>query len=418
MACQMVPAVFDTVAIDFAAGPEAEGHVFRANGSVLVEPGFIAVYQEGKDDAKDDEGDRLLPDIEEGDVVDLEELRPEQHFTEPPPRFTEASLVKTLEEYGIGRPSTYASIIATLKGREYVEMDGKRFIPTDIGRIVNSFLTDHFTQYVDYDFTAKLEDDLDEVSLGHKDWVPLLDDFWGPFHELCEEKENLTRGEVAKERELGTDPKTGKPVTVRMGRYGPFVQIGTKDDEEKPKFAGLRPGQKMNDITFEEAMELFKLPRQLGETPDGLPVSTSVGRFGPYVRYGDKYVSIRGDDDPYTIELPRALELIELKKIEDANRIIQDFEEEGIQVLNGRYGPYITNKKKNARVPKDREPKSLTLEECQELLAAAPERGRRGKKKAKKKTAAAADAPKKAAAKKKAAKKKTKKKAAKKKPAD
>ena len=159
--------------------------------------------------------------------------------------------------------------------------------------------------------------------------MPLLDNFWGPFHELCEEKESLTRGEVAKERELGTDPKSGKPVTVRMGRYGPFVQIGTKDDEEKPKFAGLRPGQKMNDITFEEAMELFKLPRKLGETPDGLPVSASIGRFGPYVRYGDKYVSIRGDDDPYTIELPRALELIELKKIEDANRIIQDFEEEG-----------------------------------------------------------------------------------------
>jgi DNA topoisomerase-1 len=426
MACQMVPAVFDTVAIDFAAGAEADGHVFRANGSVLVEPGFIAVYQEGKDDAKDDEGDRLLPDIEEGDIVDLDELRPEQHFTEPPPRFTEASLVKALEEYGIGRPSTYASIIATLKNREYVEMDGKRFLPTDIGRIVNGFLTDHFTQYVDYDFTARLEDDLDAVSLGEKEWVPLLDNFWRPFHELCEEKESsVTREQVAQARELGADPKTGKPVTVRMGRFGPFVQIGTKDDEEKPKFAGLRPGQKMNDITFEDAMELFKLPRQLGETPDGLPVSASIGRFGPYVRYGDKYVSIRGDDDPYTIELPRALELIEQKKIEDANRIIQDFEEEGIQVLNGRYGPYITNKKKNARVPKDREPKSLTLEECQELLAAAPERGRRGKKKTKKKTASEA-APKKAAAKKKAAEKKTKKKTkkkaakkpAKKKPAD
>ena len=414
MASQMVSAVFDTVAIDFAAGPEASGHVFRANGSVLVEPGFIAVYQEGKDDSKDDEGDRLLPDIAEGDVVDLEELRPEQHFTEPPPRYTEASLVKALEEYGIGRPSTYASIIATLKNREYVEMDGKRFLPTDIGRIVNGFLTDHFTQYVDYDFTARLEDDLDAVSLGEKDWVPLLDHFWRPFRKLCEEKEtSVTREQVAQARELGTDPKTGKPVTVRMGRYGPFVQIGTKDDDEKPKFAGLRPGQKMNEITFDEAMELFKLPRQLGQTPDGEPVSASVGRFGPYVRYGDKYVSIRGDDDPYTIELPRALELIEQKKIEDANRIIQTFEEEGIQVLNGRYGPYITNKKKNARVPKDRDPKSLTLEECQELLAAAPERGRRGKKKTSKKTPAA-EASGKVAAKKKTAKKKTRKKAAKK----
>jgi len=408
MACQMVPAIFDTVAVELAAGDEALGHRMRANGSVLVESGFMAVYQEGKDDSKDDDGDRLLPEISEGDTIKLEELRAEQHFTEPPPRFTEASLVKTLEEYGIGRPSTYASIIATLKNREYVELEAKRFTPTDIGRIVNGFLTEHFTQYVDYDFTAKLEDDLDEVSLGRKDWVPLLDEFWRPFHQLCEEKEGLTRGEVAKERELGIDPKSGKPVSVRMGRYGPFAQIGTKDDEEKPKFAGLRPGQKMNDIDLETALELFKLPRKLGETLDGLAVSASVGRFGPYVRYGDKYVSIK-EADTYTIELPRALELIEEKKIADANRIILDFEDEGIQVLNGRYGPYITDKKKNARVPKDREPKTLTLEECIELLAAAPERGRRGKKKVAKKTA------KKKATKKKTAKKKTKKKAAKKK---
>ncbi len=414
MACQMVPAVFDTVAIDFAAGPVDDGHRLRANGSILVEPGFMAVYKEGRDDArKDDDGDRLLPNIDEGDVINLDVLRPEQHFTEPPPRFTEASLVKTLEEYGIGRPSTYASIIATLKNREYVEIDSKRFFPTDIGRIVNGFLTDHFAQYVDYDFTAKLEDDLDAVSLGEKEWVPLLDAFWGPFKELCDEKESsVTREQVAQARELGTDPKSGKPMTVRMGRYGPFVQIGTKDDEDKPKFAGLRPGQKMNEITMEEALELFKLPRKLGDTPDGLPVSASVGRFGPYVRYGGKYVSIRGDDDPYTIELPRALELIEEKKIEDANRIIQDFEDEGIQVLNGRYGPYITDKTKNARVPKDREPKSLTLEECKELLAAAPARGKRGKKKAAKKKAAKKVAKKKSSKKKKTSKKKAAKKKA------
>ena len=419
MACQMVPAVFDTVTLEFSAGPDTpDGHRLRANGSVLVEPGFMAVYQEGSDDSKQDDGDRLLPEIEQGDVISLDELRPEQHFTEPPPRFTEASLVKALEEYGIGRPSTYASIIATLKNREYVEMDGKRFHPTDIARIVNGFLTEHFTQYVDYDFTARLEDDLDRVSLGEKELVPLLEEFWKPFSDLVDEKEeSVTREQVAMARELGTDPKSGKPVTVRMGRYGPFVQIGTKDDEEKPKFAGLRPGQKMNDITLEDAMELFKLPRKLGETPDGLAVSASIGRFGPYVRYGDKYVSIRGDDDPYTIELPRALELIEQKKKEDAERIIQDFEEEGIQVLNGRYGPYITDKTKNARVPKDREPKSLTLEECKELLAAAPVRGRRGKKKTKASKTAAKDAPaKKAAAKKKGTKKKTaKKKTAKKK---
>ena len=425
MACQMVPAVFDTVAIELAAGAEDLGHRLRANGSILVAPGFMAVYKEGKDDAKDDDGDRLLPDISEGDTIKLVELRADQHFTDPPPRFTEASLVKTLEEYGIGRPSTYASIIATLKNREYVEVDAKRFFPTDISRIVIGFLTEHFAQYVDYDFTAKLEDDLDLVSLGDKEWVPVLDEFWQPFHALCEEKEvSVTREQVAQSRELGTDPKSGKPVTVRMGRYGPFVQIGTKDDEDKPKFAGLRRGQKMGEIDLQDAMELFKLPRTLGETPEGEPVSTSVGRFGPYVKYGAKFVSIK-DDDPYTIELPRALEVIAEKKLADANRLILDFPDDGIQVLNGRYGPYITDKKKNARVPKDREPKSLTIEECKELIAAAPERGRRGKKKgATKKTAqketsakkvTKKKAKKKKSAKKKAAKKKTAKKVSKKK---
>jgi DNA topoisomerase-1 len=270
---------------------------------------------------------------------------------------------------------------------------------------VIGFLTEHFTRYVDYDFTAKLEDELDAVSLGEKEWVPLLETFWKPFSELIEDKEqSVTREQVAQSRELGTDPKSGKPVTVRMGRYGPFVQIGTKDDEDKPKFAGLRPGQKMNEISFEDAMELFKLPRKLGETADGLPVSASVGRFGPYIRYGDKFVSMK-EDDPYTVELPRALELVEEKKKADAERLILDFEEDGIQVLKGRYGPYITNKEKNARVPKDREPNSLTLEECKALLEAAPARGRRGKKK---------KVAKKTAEKKTAAKKKTRKKAKKK----
>jgi DNA topoisomerase-1 len=317
-----------------------------------------------------------------GDIVKLDLLRPEQHFTRPPPRFTEASLVKTLEGMAsAGHRLTRASL-PQLKAREYVDMDGKRFTPTDIGRIVNGFLTEHFPQYVDYDFTARMEDDLDAVSLGEKELIPLLERFWKPFSKLVNDKEqSVTREQVAQARELGTDPKSGKPVTVRMGRYGPFVQIGTKDDEEKPKFAGLRPGQKMNDISLTDALELFKLPRSLGNTADGQPVSASVGRFGPYIRYGDKYVSIRGDDDPYTIELPRALELIEEKKILDANRIIRDFEIDNIQVLNGRYGPYITDKSRNARVPKDTDPKSLTLEQCRELLASAPVRGKRGQKK-------------------------------------
>jgi DNA topoisomerase-1 len=355
VACQMVHAVYDMVALDLLPIKQPDTGRLRATGSTLVKPGFMAVYHEDQDDAKEDDSDRTLPPVKEGDVLTLAEVRADQHFTEPPPRFTEASLVKTLEEYGIGRPSTYASIISTLKNREYVEMDGKRFIPTDVARIVNGFLTKHFTRYVDYDFTAQLEDALDEISRGEREWVPVLDDFWGPFHKLVEDKEiSVSREEAGQARHLGTDPKSGKPVSVRMGRYGPFVQIGTREDEDKPKFAGLKPGQKMAAIDLEEALELYKLPRKLGETPEGEPVSASIGRFGPYVRYGDKFASIRGED-PYTIELPQALEIIREKKEADANRLIQDFEAEGIQVLNGRYGPYITDKAKNARVPKDRD---------------------------------------------------------------
>ena len=263
---------------------------------------------------KEESDERMLPNLEIGEDVTLNEIRAEQHFTEPPPRFTEASLVKTLEEYGIGRPSTYASIISTLQYREYAEVESRRFTPTEMGRLVNDFLTKHFTQYVDYDFTARLEDDLDEISRGEKEWVPVLHAFWKPFNSLVIDKEKtVTREEAIQARELGTDPKSGKPVAVRMGRFGPFVQIGTKDDEEKPKFAGLRPGQKMAEVTFEEAMELFKLPRKLGETAEGEPVQTSIGRFGPYVKYGDKYVSIK-NDDPHTIGLERALKVIAEKK--------------------------------------------------------------------------------------------------------
>jgi DNA topoisomerase-1 len=384
VACQMIHAVFDMVALDLLPVKSLETGRFRATGSTLLNPGFIAVYQEGQDDVKDEEADRSLPKVAEGDVLDLNEVRTDQHFTEPPPRYTDASLVKTLEEYGIGRPSTYASIISTLIDRAYVEMDGKRFIPTDRGRAVNSFLTGHFTKYVDYGFTAQLEDELDEISRGEREWIPVLDDFWAPFQEAVKRGEDAPRPI----RELGADPKSGKPVSVRIGRYGPFVQIGTREDEDKPKFAGLKPGQKMDNITLAEALELFKLPRKLGHTAEGEPVSASIGRFGPYVRYGEKFVSIRGDD-PYTITLDTALEFVRQKKEEDANRLIQDFGDEGIQVLNGRYGPYITDKAKNARVPKDRDPKGLTLEECKEMLAAAPARRRAGAKKKTKKKAAA-----------------------------
>jgi len=388
VACQMSPAVFDTVGLDLVAGARVDGPIaFRATGSVLVKPGYMAVYQEGRDDSLQDDQDRVLPPVEQGDRLTLKDLQSEQHFTEPPPRYSEASLVKALEEYGIGRPSTYASIISTLRNREYVEMEHRRFMPTDVGRVVNRFLTEHFSQYVDYEFTARMEDSLDAISRGESEWVPLLREFWRPFYELVQRTESsVTREQASQARLLGTDPKSGRPMNVRMGRYGAFVQIGTRDDEEKPLFAGLRPGQKMDTITVEEALDLFKLPRELGETPEGEPVSANIGRFGPYVRYGEKYVSISGDD-PYTIDLERALEVIAEKKIADANRIIQDFPDAGIQVLNGQYGPYVTNGKKNAKIPKNSEPDKLSLEECESLIAAAPEkRGRRGSKKTTKKT--------------------------------
>ena len=412
VACQMSPAVFDTVALDLGAGRATDGNIrFRATGSVLVRPGYMTVYQEGQDDSTQNDQDRLLPPLKKGDELKLQEIVSDQHFTEPPPRYSEATLVKALEEYGIGRPSTYASIISTLRNREYVEMESRRFIPTDVGKVVNRFLTKHFSRYVDYEFTAQLEDSLDAIARGESEWLPLLREFWTPFRQLIEHTENsVTREQASQARVLGTDPKSGRPMSVRMGRYGAFVQIGTRDDDEKPLFAGLRPGQKMDDITMEEGLDLFKLPRDLGETPDGEPVSTSIGRFGPYVRYGNKYVSIRGDD-AYTINLERALELIEEKKLADLNRIIQDFPDAEIQVLNGRYGPYITDGKKNARVPKDREPGELTLEECQTLIAAAPERrSRRGAKKTAKKTPKkAANRAAKTTKKKKGAGKKTKK---------
>lgn len=382
VASQMEPAVYDTVAVDLVPGKSAARAgavaVLRANGSTLVRPGYIAVYKEGRDDATEDDNDRILPAMEVGDELTLLAVRAEQHFTEPPPRYSEASLVKALEEYGIGRPSTYASIIQTLLGKKYAELINRRFVPTDLGKIVNRFLTRHFEHYVDYGFTAKMEDDLDEIADGHEEWVPVLDRFWKEFKRQVDVvDESVTREDVAEARELGKDPATGKPISVRYGKYGPFVQLGTKDDAEKPKFASLRPHQRMDTLTLEEALELFTLPRTLGTTPEGEPVKVAIGRFGPYVQYGPKkFVSVK-DDDPYKLDLARALELIRAKEELDANRLILDFPEAGIQVLNGRYGPYITDRVKNARIPKDRDPKTLTLEECRELLAAAPARGKR-----------------------------------------
>ena len=419
VACQMIPATLNTVSVDLSAGSE---HVFRASGTTVVVPGFLAVYEEGKDSksAEDEDEGRKLPLMKPGDRVPLDRIVADQHFTQPPPRYTEAALVKALEEYGIGRPSTYASIIQTLLFRKYTEMEGRSFKPTDVGRAVSKFLSSHFTQYVDYDFTAKLEDELDAVSRGEEEWVPLMERFWGPFKELVTDKsESLDRTDAGSARVLGPDPVSGKDVTARIGRFGPMVQIGTVDDEEKPKFASLQPGQSIYSISLEEALKLFDMPRKLGADANGEEVTVGIGRFGPFAKRGSTYASLTKEDDPYKIDLARAIFLIEEMEEIARNRIIKEFQGSDIQVLNGRFGPYISDGKMNGKIPKDREPASLTLAEVEQLMAETgkPVRKGFGKKAAKKTTVKKEAAPKKAAAKKAPAKKAATKKAATKKTA-
>ena len=398
VASQMIPATLNTVSVELAAGSD---HSFRATGTTVVVTGFLAVYEEGKDSktTEDEDEGRKLPLMKPGDRIPLDRIHADQHFTQPPPRFTEAALVKALEEHGIGRPSTYASIIQTLL-RRYTEMDGRAFKPTDVGRAVSKFLSSHFTRYVDYDFTAKLEDELDAVSRGEEEWIPLMEKFWGPFKELVDEKtESVDRSEATGARELGEDPKTGKPVSVRLGRYGPYVAIGAQEDEDRT-FASLRPGQSMHTISLVDAIELFKLPRKLGESKEE-QVSVGIGRFGAFAKRGSVYASLKKEDDPYTIDLERAVFLIEEKEEIARNRIIKAWDGHEIQVLNGRYGPYLSDGKLNGKIPKDREPASLTLEEAQQFMAETGKPARKGfgakkavaKKAAARKTPAAKKAP-------------------------
>ncbi|MDO7938704.1 DNA topoisomerase I [Xanthomonas euvesicatoria] len=419
VACQMIPATLNTVSVDLSAGSE---HVFRASGTTVVVPGFLAVYEEGKDtkSSEDEDEGRKLPLMKAGDNVPLDRIVTDQHFTQPPPRFTEAALVKALEEYGIGRPSTYASIIQTLQFRKYVEMEGRSFRPPAVGPAVSKFLSGHFTRYVDYDFTANLEDDLDAVSRGEAEWIPLMEKFWGPFKELVEDKkDSLDKTDAGSVRVLGTDPKSGKEVSARIGRFGPMVQIGTVEDEDKPTFASLRPGQSIYSISLEDALELFKMPRLLGQDQDQ-DVSVGIGRFGPFARRGSTYASLKKEDDPYTIDLARAVFLIEEKEEIARNRVIKEFDGSDIQVLNGRFGPYISDGKLNGKIPKDREPASLTFEEVQQLLADTGKPVRKGfgaKKATLKKNTVKDSAPKKPAVKKTATKTAASKTAVKKAPA-
>ena len=391
----------------------------KATGEVIMFEGFLKVYLESNVDEKDEEESKgILPPLTVGQELNLDSMKAVQRFTRSPARFTEASLVKKLEELGIGRPSTYAPTISTIQKRGYVlkeHRDGRerqylemilannevntvtkteitgaekaKLFPTDVARIVNDFLVKHFPRVTDYSFTASIEKEFDDIASGKLEWDKMIGAFYGSFHERVEATDAIDRSEVDTSRELGKDPKTGRTLLVRLGPYGPMAQIGTTEEleeEEKPKYASLLKGQLLESITFEEAVNLFKLPREVGTYEDKV-ITAAIGRFGPYIRHDSKFVSLKGDDDPYTVEQERAIELIEAKRKADAEKFIKSFDENPeVQVLNGRYGPYIKIGKKNVKIPKDQEPKDLTLKECLDLAEKAPERkARGGKRKAK-----------------------------------
>ncbi len=394
IASQMSEAKLEKTNISIESSKAKE--LFMASGEVVKFDGFLKVYMEGTDD---DNGETpgLLPALKSGETLQFIEMRAREKYTRPLPRYTEASLVKKMEELGIGRPSTYAPTISTIQKRGYVEKEnrdqGKRNInvlslkkgvvkktevsenigsekaklfPTDIGILVNKFLMEYFDNIIDFHFTAKVEKEFDEIALGKKSWNKMIKSFYGPFHEKIEDTlENA--GRFSGEKLLGIDPDSGKNVYVKIGRFGPMVQIGDSDTEEKPKFAGLRKNQSVETITLKEALKLFDFPRSIGTYEDE-EVTVAIGRFGPYVKHNNKFVSLKKEDDPATIELNRAIELIEDKRQADQKKIIKEFKEDAsVQVLQGRYGPYLVINKQNYKIPKDVEPESLTLEECYEI---------------------------------------------------
>ena len=414
IASQMSDAQLERTTIDIVNSNNSD--IFKAKGEVIKFDGFLKVYLEGSDDENEEEDSGLLPQVVEGQSLNLIEIKAAQRYTRPPARFTEASLVKRLEELGIGRPSTYAPTISTVQKRGYVvkdEIEGKsrsydllilkdnqidkekltenygadknKLHPSDIGRVVTEFLIEHFSEIMDFGFTASVEKEFDEIAEGMKNWSQMIDDFYQPFSKnVTKTLENA--GRATGERALGNDPKTGKPIIARIGRFGPMVQIGEQNDEEKPRFASLSKGQNINNITLEEAVDLFKMPRILGIYEDK-DVKANIGRFGPYVQHLKMFVSIPKDEDVMTIELDRAIELIEAKKIADANRIIKKFNKDpDTEILNGRWGPYIKSVKKNFKLPKDLEdPSKLTLEEVKYIMENQPIKGKRKVKKTTKK---------------------------------
>ncbi len=369
LATQMTEAKFAHTTLKISAGPEQE-YLLEVKGQRILFPGFLKAYTEGSDDPESAlEGkDVILPEVKQGQVLNLEGIRTEQFFTKPPPRYTEASLVKKLESEGIGRPSTYAPTISTIQDRGYVEKtQDKKLKPTHMGEIVTDFLTKHFSEVVDLGFTARIEQDFDEIAHGKKDWVGMMKDFYPPFHGRVQDKEkSVTRAEVFQERILGPDPKSGRPVSVRLGKYGPMIQIGTKDDEEKPLFASIPPDQNMFEMTLEHALKYFDLPRNLGTTEDGQDILVNHGKYGPYVKIGDKYYNVQ-NEDPLTISLERALELVKEAQATQGKNVIHDFGE--IQVRKGPYGFYIKKDNKNYKIPRGTKAVTLDQAACEQIIA-------------------------------------------------
>uniref|UniRef100_UPI004048CFCF type I DNA topoisomerase n=1 Tax=Aliarcobacter sp. TaxID=2321116 RepID=UPI004048CFCF len=371
LATQMAVAKIANTTYKIEAGKNKEFE-FQVKGQRIIFPGFMKAYTEGSDNPESalDSTEKILPNIEVGTILELENLECEQNFTKPPARYTEASLVKKLESEGIGRPSTYAPTISTIQAREYVtKTEDKKLIPTPTGEVVNSFLVDHFSYIVDLGFTAKIEEEFDEIAEGKIAWEQVMQDFYGSFKKTIDEKEeSVNKEDYLQVRELGIDPVSGKPMSARVGRFGPFVQIGTKDDEEKPKFVAIPDHLNMDTITLDEALFLFTLPRVVGTDSNGDEIKANIGRFGPYLQVKTKYYSLK-TDDPYTVELPRALEII--KELDEAKEkaTIKIFEKEKIQVLTGQYGAYIKQGRKNFKIPKGMEAENLTLEECLEIIA-------------------------------------------------
>ncbi len=385
-----------------------------ARGEVVKFDGFLKVYIESTDDEGDEENESMLPPLSIGQQLTLRSMLAKQGFTRHPARYTEASLVKKLEEMGIGRPSTYAPTISTIQKRNYVEKDSRegherisiecllsegeikrieavemtgveknKLFPTNTAMVVNDFLVDHFPNVIDYNFTADVEQQFDEIAEGKTVWSQMIDSFYGGFHSTVEKSADLDRSTVNQAREVGIDPASGKMIYAKHGKFGAYVQIGELvEGEEKPKYASLRHGQFLDNITLEDALELFKLPREVGDFEDK-PMVAAIGRFGPYIRHDGKFVSIKKEQDPHTITADEAIQLILEKREADANKYIKTFDEDPeVFVLNGRYGPYIKFGKKNVKIPKDQVPAELTFEQCKELAEKAPEKKGRGGKKA------------------------------------